>query len=224
MTALMPHETWMMGRLRALFALLARLTGGDKFAARLATRKHTDKASDAWRRLKGQWLDAYVAVWVALEIAFYVAGPRGLPWLFAIPAIYRLVEITQVFVNGLLFDERRWESDDATARLGKYNVLSAERTVVLHVILFLEIPLLAGVFYFLLRDQFGSIDTTADALAFSIGTLTTLGDPSGAKHDAVGGWRFLPLGEVLYGFLAGVIVLGRVISLLPAIGARDRLQ
>lgn len=219
----MDRETFMMKALRGLFALLWLLPAGDWLAWRLtrlkypAARKPSDSDWAEARMLKAQWLDLYIVLCLAAEIAFIV-GPSGLAWLFWILAGYRLLEITRVFVTGVLFDETNWERQGH----GEYNVLSAERTMVQHVLLFVEIPLLFGIFYFLLGDDF-ALQSSWDALAYSIGTLTTLGDPSGATPEAVGEWRFLPLGEVLYGFLAGVIVLGRVISLLPPIGAWDRL-
>jgi hypothetical protein len=220
----MDRETLMMKALRRLFALLSVLPAGDWLAWRLArlryphARKKGDTDWDAARMLKAQWLDLYILLCLAAEIAFFIAGPSRLAWLFWILAGYRLLEITRVFVTGVLFDESNWERQG----LGEYTVLSAERTMVQHVLLFLEIPLLCGIFYFLLRDDFG-LQSSWDALAYSIGTLTTLGDPSGATHAAEGGWRFLALAQVLYGFLAGVIVLGRVISLLPPVKAWDRM-
>jgi hypothetical protein len=162
-----------------------------------------------------QWLDAYILAWLAAEIAFFVVSPKTLPLLFAIPALYRLLEVVQVFVNAVLFDARRFGRKYPGAR--PYKVQSGERTLVQYVVLFLEIPLLFGVFYFVQRGHFANICSAADALAFSVGTVATLGDPSGATHAAIGGWRFLPLFEVLTGFLVGVIVLGRVLAVLPPV-------
>jgi hypothetical protein len=167
-----------------------------------------------------QCLDVYILGWVTAEVAFFVFSPEHLPLLFGGAAIYRLLEIAVVFVNALLFDARRFEL--RYPALAPYKVQSGERTVVLYVVLFLEIPLLFGIIYFVLRAQFAHLPHAVDALAFSVGTLTTLGDPSGVTHGASRGWRFLPLGEVLVGFLVGVIVLGRVISVLPPVGSRDR--
>lgn len=206
----MRHPTWTMRQLDALFAFAERASGG--YWVRRLGRDDDIKAA--------QWLDAYVFAWVTLELGFLAVSPRGLPVLFAIPAGYRLLEIAQVFVNGLLFDARRFEAKDPKGR--RYKVQSGERTVVQYVVLFLEIPLLFAIFYFLLRHCFEDVTDATDALAFSFGTLTTLGDPSGESHVATGGWRFLPLGEVMFGFLVGVIVLGRVISVLPPVGALDR--
>ena len=118
----------------------------------------------------------------------------------------------------MLFDAPRWTK----ANGGEYTVESGERTLVQYVALFLEIPLLFGVLYFQLRDQF-HLTTHLDALAYSIGAITTAGDPGApaARLPVSGEWRFLPLGEVLCGFLVGVIVLGRVISVLPPLRGRQ---
>ena len=44
--------------------------------------------------------------------------------------------------------------------------------------------MLFGIIYFLLRSHFQNFHDASDALAFSLGTLTTLGDPSGTMHLA----------------------------------------
>jgi hypothetical protein len=86
-----------------------------------------------------------------------------------------------------------------------------------YIVLFLETPLLFGVLFFTWRTAFG-LKTHLDALAYSIGALTAAGNAAPPPSQ----WRFLALAEVLYGFLLGVVVLGRVISVLPPLGGLNR--
>ena len=169
-----------------------------------------------WRYYAGWALDAYIMGWVILEVLILAVG---LPWIpgivLAVLAGYRLVEIVQVFANGILFDRRRSLEGGYVQR---YMVLSVPRSIIHSVVLLAESVACFAILFYVGRDSFAGsgspgLDGAVDALDISMRTLTTVG-PAAHAH---GTFRLFVDLEPFVGLLFGGTVLARVINAMPRV-------
>jgi hypothetical protein len=161
-----------------------------------------------WRFRAASIIDWYIVGWVILESGAYLRGLDHIPYLvLAGVAVYRLVEIGQVFANAVLFERKR----SARAGVVVYMVMSIPRSIVQSIVLLSETILCFGALFFVGRSHLSDVANGQDALDFSIRTITTIG-PAG---EAEGVFRLLVDAEPLVGLLFAGAVLARLINAMP---------
>ncbi len=117
-----------------------------------------------------------------------------------------MVEVIQVYGNLLLFRRVHGTREN----LQQYSIT---RRLILGVGCFLEITLLYGLLYWAFRDSLiGSVHTPADALYFSVATITTVGFGDIA---ATGTMRLVVASEAVTGVILSIALIARFVALLP---------
>lgn len=156
--------------------------------------------------------DLYLISWWAFELCIYLNSKRGLPLLLLIVITYRILELTQVYANLLVFFRLRRGS-------GPHKMYSPARRVLIAFACYVELAVLFGLLYWQFRANLhGAIFTPADAFYFSVATMTTVGY---GDVFALGWLRLLVAGQVLLGLFFAIGLLGRFVSLLPASDSED---
>lgn len=157
-------------------------------------------------------IDMCIILYIVIEcITFYNASSEyaEYTWFRAICyiiAILRLIDIVQVNVNMILFDPLRIRR--------KHFMASLTRTVILLIINYFEIIICFAIMYLLNKNCFNNTSTWSDSLYFSIITQLTIGYgdivPQGIN-------KLIVCLQGILGLFFGLLILGRVISLLPNI-------
>jgi hypothetical protein len=203
-----------MWALDRLLAMLDRLSLGSLLsdgARQRAVQAESVPEAILWRFRAASIIDWYIVVWLLTEIAVYLWGLNHIPgWLLVAVATYRIVEITQVFANAVLFEQRRSQR----AGVVVYMVLSVPRSIVHAIVLLAETILCFGALIFVGRDHVTSVANGQDAVDFSLRTITT----GGATGEAHGAFRLLVDVEPVLGLLFAGAVLARLVNAIPAFG------
>lgn len=201
-----------------LLAMLSpeRLAGPTRVRIQTAHPDTAARLSAARRR--GRKVEAYLCVWLAIEIAAVAFGTTCLnPWvtgLFTALAMGRILDIVQITGNISLFDRLKinWRY---------YYIENTVRTILLSLVNYVEFVLCFG-FIYCVAGRGGTLflfkDSPYDGYYFSGATQLTIGYGDISPH----GWvKYLALFQGFLGFLYAILILGRFIALLPESTGED---
>jgi hypothetical protein len=161
-----------------------------------------------WRLRAASLIDWYIVAWLSAEISVYVVGLQHLPGaVLVVPATYRLLEISQVFGNAVLFEQRRAPERGVLV----FMVVSVPRSIAQAVVLLVETILCFGILFFVARGHLTHVTTGVDALDLSFRTMSTVG----TQVQASGPLRLLVDVEPVVGVLIAAVVLARLINAMP---------
>lgn len=164
------------------------------------------------RHAAAQFIDLYLLTWFCVEVLLYAYNTSISSWLIMSLAIYRLIEIIQVYGNVLVFHRLRHDPS-----LGPFTIISYSRSLIIGVLSYIEIAVLYGLLFFVLRSNLtGNMVSVFDAFYYSVVTITTLGYGDIAPQGLA---RLVAASEAVLGVLFGIMLLGRFLALLPEVRA-----
>lgn len=156
-------------------------------------------------------MEGYIVAWLVVENALLAAAFLGVAWPVWIPRtllVVRVLDIFQASVNMSVFDQLR------TAE--RLLISSAVRTLVLSFLNYLELLVCFGLLYSTLQGSLIGSTGVMDDLYFSVVTQLTIG--YGDIHPI--GWaRFVSVSQGLIAVAFTILIFGRIVSVLPAIGS-----
>ena len=160
---------------------------------------------------RGRYIEYYIITWIVLIIPLCVYlvsfDEPFIRYIVVFLSIYRLGEIVVTAINMNLFDG---------IRLGNkpHYVSGATRTVLLVLINYIELIILFAIIYSSALDLVKGASDFMDSLYFSVITQLTIGY---GEITPLGTLRFVAAAQGFIGFIFGILVLSRFVSLLSNI-------
>lgn len=194
-------------------------TGEGLSPGNLLSRTWRDRARDdgveptvaAYRRLQAaRIVDGWIALCLALELLALVFDAPAVRWIAACLAALRVMEIGAVWSYAVLFERQDFE-----LRTGRrYEVVALPRSLIHALAMIGEVTLCWALLANALRSHIDNLDSSTDALDYSMRTLTTVG----VFGEAHGFTRLVVDLEPFVGLMFVATVLARLVSGLPQMG------
>lgn len=195
--------------LERFFYSLGFITSGWFLGIRIHTTEETGVRRRALR------VDTFIAGCVLIETALVLAlpvvraAPKWLVLLIVIFSVWRLADIIQCHTNMLIFDHLRRATGRRTA--------SVTRNLINSFIGYIEIIMLFSVLYGLRLHELSGAGSAYNALYFSVISQLTIG--YGDIHP-IHVAKALAMAQGLVGFFYGLLILGKIVSLIPTMYGR----
>ena len=156
-------------------------------------------------------VEGYILTWIGIEVVLLTGLANSVAWPAWIPralAVVRILDIFQSSVNMSVFDQLRTEKSLV--------ISSAVRTLVLSFLNYIELLVCFGIIYASMDGLLLGSSGWLDDLYFSVVTQLTIG--YGDIHPI--GWaRFVSVSQGLIAVAFTILIFGRIVSVLPAIGS-----
>ncbi len=156
-------------------------------------------------------VEGYILTWLGIEVVLLAGMANSVAWPAWIPrvlAVVRILDIFQSSVNMSVFDQLRTEKSLV--------ISSAVRTLVLSFLNYIELLVCFGIIYASLDGLLLGSSGWLDDLYFSVVTQLTIGY---GDIRPIGWARFVAVSQGLIAVAFTILIFGRIVSVLPAIGS-----
>ncbi len=156
-------------------------------------------------------VEGYILAWLGIEVVLLATEAINLAWPAWIPRVLALVRILDIFqssVNMSVFDQLR---TDKTLVIS-----SAVRTLVLSFLNYIELLVCFAIIYASMHGLLLGSSGWLDDLYFSVVTQLTIGY---GDIRPIGWARLVSVAQGLIAVAFTILIFGRIVSVLPAIGS-----